>query len=77
MIPFADQFTLSPADDARLRRFAGRHGYDVRKSRWRHGSIDNHGGYMLIDPETRIAVAGSRYDLTGAEVADLIAEIAS
>ncbi|HKR93257.1 hypothetical protein [Novosphingobium sp.] len=38
-----------------------------------YGGIDNHGGYMLIDPNTRFAVSGTRYDLTGADVAEVIA----
>jgi hypothetical protein len=75
MSAFPDRFDLSPADAARLRRLANRNGYVVRKSRWRYDSIDNHGGYMLVDQSTNFAVAGSRYDLTGADVAEAIAEL--
>ena len=72
---FPDEFDLSRSEHARLRRFADRHGYDARKSRWRHDSIDNHGGYMLVDVETGGAVAGVRFDLTGADVAEWITEL--
>ena len=72
MILIPDSLILSSRQDAQLRRFVGRHGYVVRKSRWRHGSIDNHGGYMLVDPDTGGAVAGVRFDLTGADVVETI-----
>jgi hypothetical protein len=49
---------------------ARRLGYVARKSRWRKYSIDNHGEFMIVDPETNGAVAGSRYDLTAAEVVE-------
>jgi hypothetical protein len=39
----------------------------ARKSRWRAGSVDNFGGYMLIDQSNRI-VAGVRFDMSAEEV---------
>ena len=71
-----DEFTLPRSDDARLRRLAQRHDLMVRKSRWRAGTIDNHGGYMLVDAASNIVVGGPRYDLTGADAADLIQHLA-
>jgi hypothetical protein len=60
----------SPAIDSRVRRAARRAGLVARKSRWRAGSIDNYGEYMLVDPATNFVVAGSRYDMTPEEVLD-------
>ena len=37
--------------DARARRAARHVGLMARKSRWRCGTIDNLGGYRLIDPQ--------------------------
>jgi hypothetical protein len=54
--------------DQRARRAARRVGLVARKSRWRANSIDNHGGFMLVDPMTNGAVSGSRYDLSAEEV---------
>ena len=73
MPSFPDTHVLNPSDDAHLRRLARRNGYMVRKSRWRLGSIDNFGGYMLVDPDTNGAVAGTRFDLTGDDVAAYLA----
>ncbi len=49
--------------DARARRAARRVGLVARKSRWRLGSIDNAGGFMLIEPACNYAVAGFKFDL--------------
>jgi hypothetical protein len=59
----------TPSDSA-ARRAARRAGFIARKSRWRKYSIDNHGDFMIVDPETNGAVAGSRYDLTADEVVE-------
>jgi hypothetical protein len=60
----------SSAIDSRVRRTARRAGLVARKSRWRADSIDNWGEYMLVDPTTNFAVAGSRYDMTAEEILD-------
>lgn len=49
--------------EQRARRSARRSGLEARKSRWRAGSIDNLGGFMLVDPMRNWVVAGSRFDL--------------
>jgi hypothetical protein len=36
--------------DSAARRAANRVGLVARKSRWRRDSIDNYGGFMLVDP---------------------------
>jgi hypothetical protein len=56
--------------DARARRAAQRVGLVPRKSRWRANSIDNYGGFMLVDPYSNVVVDGSRYDLSAEYVID-------
>ena len=41
---------MTDALDARARRAARRVGLEAR-SQWRSGTIDNFGGYRLIDPQ--------------------------
>ena len=60
--------------DQRARRAARRLGLEARKSRWRAYSIDNYGGFMLVDPGRNIPVAGPRYDMTAEEVIDYCSE---
>ena len=55
--------------DARARRTASSVGVIARKSRWRLGSSDNCGGFMLIDHRNRI-VAGERFNLSPQAVID-------
>jgi hypothetical protein len=54
--------------ESRARRAAKRIGLKARRSRWRRDSIDNLGGFMLVDPDRNMIVAGSRYDLTPEDV---------
>jgi hypothetical protein len=49
--------------DSRARRAAR-----ARKSRWRAGTVDNLGGFMLIDPYINAVVDGSRFDMSAEEV---------
>jgi hypothetical protein len=56
------------AVEARARRAAGRYGLFAKKSRWRAGTSDNHGGFMLIESLHNRVVAGERFDLTAEEV---------
>jgi hypothetical protein len=56
--------------DARARRAAQRVGLVARKSRWRANSIDNFGGFMLVDPYSNLVVDGSRFDLSAEYVID-------
>ena len=64
----------SATSDSKARRAARRVGLVARKSRWRRGSIDNRGAYMLIDPMTNFVVAGSRFDLTAEDVVQFCAK---
>jgi hypothetical protein len=54
--------------EARARRAAQRVGLVACKSRWRAGTIDNFGEFMLIEPSRNICVAGNRWDLSAEEV---------
>jgi hypothetical protein len=58
--------------DSRVRRAAKRVGLAAVKSR-RQLSLDNHGDYMLIDPQRNIVVAGERFELTAAAIVDYCA----
>jgi hypothetical protein len=61
---------VEQALDAHARRAAQRVGLVARKSRWRAGSIDNYGGFMLVDPYSNVVVDGGRYDLSAEYVID-------
>jgi hypothetical protein len=56
--------------EQRARRAARRVGLLARKSRWRLGSVDNFGEFMLLDPQTNFVVEGARFDLSAEEVID-------
>lgn len=55
-----------------LRRRARKLGYRFTKSNWRKGTIDNVGGYMLIEIDRNICVAGQQYDLDISYIEDFI-----
>jgi hypothetical protein len=61
--------TSDAAREARLRRSAKRLGYALKRSSWRRGSIDNLGGFQIIDPYRNWIVGGERFnlDLDGVE----------
>jgi hypothetical protein len=60
--------------DARARRAANRIDLVARKSRWRRDSVDNNGGFMLVDPQHNTVVHGVRFDLSAQDVIDYCAE---
>jgi hypothetical protein len=62
------QQQIEAAMEARARRAARRVGLIARKSRWRHGSLDNFGGFMLIHGSYNYVVFGERFDLTAEDV---------
>jgi len=62
--------TSEAALEARARRAAKKVGLVARKSRWRRNSIDNFGGFMLVDPFLNCVVDGYRYDLSAEYVID-------
>lgn len=60
--------------DARARRAAARIGLVARKSRWRAGTIDNYGEYMVVNPSTNFPLAGFKYDMSADEVIEYCRE---
>ena len=48
--------------DERARRAARRVGLIARKSRWRRGSSDNFGRFMLIEPYANLILGGERFN---------------
>jgi hypothetical protein len=54
--------------ESQARRAARKAGFVARKSRWRKDSIDNQGGFQLIDPSTNGIVDGSRFDMSADDV---------
>jgi hypothetical protein len=60
--------STDPPIDHRARRAAKRVGLVARKSRRRAGTVDNPGGFQLIDPLTNSVVSGSRFNMSAEEV---------
>ncbi len=54
--------------EARARRAAKRVGWLARKSRLRAGSIENHGGFTIIDPFHNNILYGEKFDLSAEAV---------
>lgn len=54
---------MSTALENRARRAAKRVGLVAKKSRWRVGTVDNYGGFMLTEPFHNRVVAGERFQL--------------
>lgn len=46
-----------------MRRAFKKKGYVIKKSRWRAESVDNHGGFMVIDPWRNAIVDGERFNI--------------
>ena len=59
---------MTDPSDKQARRAAKRIGLLARKSRWRRDTVDNHGGFMLLEPYQNRVVAGLRFNLTDADV---------
>lgn len=66
--------TNERALEVRARRAARRIGLHAKKSRWRHSTSDNLGGFMLIDLARNTTVAGLRFDLSAEDVLDYCKE---
>jgi hypothetical protein len=64
---------IAPATDSRLRRLARKKGYSLRRSRWRCRSVDNFGGYIIVDQANGV-IAGSRFDLGPSDIEAWFAE---
>jgi hypothetical protein len=55
------------AIEQRARRRARRVGLRAKKSR-RRLSVDNHGGFRLIDPATDVIEVGEKFDMSAEQV---------
>ena len=60
--------------EARACRAARRVGLVAKKTRWRAGSIDNYGGFAVIDPLINAIVYGQRFNLSSKDVIALARE---
>jgi hypothetical protein len=65
---------MSTAIENRARRAAKRVHLVARKSRARLGSIDNYGGFMLVNAHTNFVVAGERFNLSPEDVIEYCTE---
>jgi hypothetical protein len=62
------------AIDQRARRAAKRAGLIAVRSRWRRDSVDNRGGFQILDPYRNAIVGGARFDMSAEEVIAFCAE---
>ncbi|WP_019342820.1 hypothetical protein [Stutzerimonas stutzeri] len=65
---------MSAELEAKARRVAAKHGYSAIKSSKRTLSVDNGGGFMLVETATNRIDAGARFDLSAAEVIEYFME---
>jgi hypothetical protein len=68
------EMTGEAALDHRARRAAKRAGLKAVRSRWRRDSVDNRGGFQILEPYRNAIVAGVRFDLSAEEVIAFCAE---
>jgi hypothetical protein len=54
--------------EQKARRVAKRAGFVAKKSRWRAHSVDNLGGFQIVDSYFNSVQEGVRFDLTAEEV---------
>lgn len=59
------------AVEARARRAMRRVGLMATKTRWRRGSLDNRGGFCVVDPSTNFVIYGDRWELSAEDVLEL------
>lgn len=59
---------MTPSPES-LRRRAKKLGYRFAKTNWRKDSIDNMGGYQIVDIARNCVVDGARYDCSLDDVA--------
>jgi len=63
-----DDMLTDNAIEQRARRAAKRVKLIACKSRYRAGTGDNYGGFMILDPYRNVIIAGERYRLSAADV---------
>jgi hypothetical protein len=57
--------------ESRARRAAKKVSLLLQKTRWKKESVDNRGGFQLVDPYYNTVVDGVRFDLTPQEVTEI------
>jgi len=62
------------AMNARARRAARKVGLCAKKSHWRTSSVDNHGGFRVVDPYFNRVESGVRFDMSAQKVIDFCSE---
>ena len=60
--------------EPQARGAAKRVGLQARKSRWRANSIDNRGGFQIIDPMRNWIVAAEKFNFTADDVVGFCAD---
>lgn len=65
---YSNEARVEKRIDQRARRAAERIGLKAIKSKSGRGSVDNDGGFMIIDPARQWIEAGHRFDLSADEV---------
>ena len=68
-VEVVNHISFKEVSDSKARSVATRNGHRAIKSRAGE-SVDNHGGYMLVDAATNSIVAGVRFDLSAEEVVE-------
>jgi hypothetical protein len=58
----------NPSLEQKARRVAKRAGLVARKSRWRAHSLDNFGGFQIVEPYFNCIEEGMRFDMSAEEV---------
>ena len=54
--------------EQKARRAARRAGFVATKSRWRANSLDNQGGFQIVEPYFNCVKQGVRFEMTAEEV---------
>jgi len=59
---------MDEASESAARRAARKVGLVAKRSRWRRNTVDNRGGFMLIEPNRNAMVAGEKFNLGADDV---------
>jgi hypothetical protein len=63
---------ISKVTENYYRRWAKRMGLFLKKSRGKRVSVDNRGGYMLVDIDTNTILHGEKFDLDLEQVENIL-----
>jgi hypothetical protein len=62
---------MNTVSDSTARRAAKKAGLLAKRSRRRANTVDNRGGFMLLDPTRNVVIDGARFELTSQQVVDI------